>query len=562
MNPAEVARTAEPTSVGIYEISPSEVETYAVIGEGTFGTVCRGRCRSKDVAVKILHEQSPDPKVLSAFRQELEIVSKIFHPNIVLFMGACTEPGNMMIITELMPHGNLESILQSGAPLKLYTRLKMAKDAALGITWLHGSNPQIIHRDLKTSNLLVDENYRVKICDFGLSQLKKEGELLLDGKEGAKGSPLWMPPEVLFGQEFNEKADVYSFGIVLWELLTGQLPYQQYDTLDDFRNAVCYQGARPQIPDDTDDAFRRLIECCWQQEWELRPAFPEIVTALDYLLIDCAISDDIGRQLWRERFLTEESVSWTQFLMSFFDVLDYCGNKDYQLLPEQPSLEQFRAAGQYQLQEWANRSTLHEHFVLEEIKRRQDAQQPPSEADFKLFCLKILLVDDNQADELVTIETFGNILAWFGPFVDHFSKKVVLLDNIYGIVAQPWFHGDINQVEANCRLTDRELGTFLIRFSSIPGYFTISFVVPTGIVHHRITHFLGEGFAIGNYGVFPSLTHLLNGVAGVFGLTNPCPGSKFYTILFGEDQAMPSGYIIGNERVIGFPYYQRPRPSS
>lgn len=291
-------------------------------------------------------------------------------------------------------------------------------------------------------------------------------------------------------------------------------------------------------------------------------------------------------------------MSWTQFLMSFFDVLDYCGNKDYQLLPDQPSLEQFRAAGQYQLQEWANRSTVHEHFVLEEIKRRQDAQQPPSEADFKLFCLKILLVDDqdNQNDEILTMVTFGNILAWFGPFVDPFSKKVVLLDNIYGIVAQPyvilffhkylfhctfyckadlnshlsnifcflfrWFHGDIDQVEANCRLTDRELGTFLIRFSSIPGYYTISFVVHSGIAHHRITNLLGEGFAIGQYGVFPSLTHLLNGVAGVFGLTNPCPGSKFYTILFGDDQAMPSGYILGNEKVPGFPYYQRPRPSS
>jgi serine/threonine protein kinase len=74
---------------------------------------------------------------------------------------------------------------------------------------LHGSNPQFIHRDFKTSNLLVGENNRIKICDFGLSQIKRQGENLLDGKDGAKGTPLWMAPEVLAGREFNEKADVY-----------------------------------------------------------------------------------------------------------------------------------------------------------------------------------------------------------------------------------------------------------------------------------------------------------------------------------------------------------------
>ena len=81
---------------------------------------------------------------------------------------------------------------------------------------LHGSNPQCIHRDLKTSNLLVDENNRIKLCDFGLSQIKQRGEKLLDPKDGAKGTPLWMAPEVLAGKEFSEKADVYRCGLSLY----------------------------------------------------------------------------------------------------------------------------------------------------------------------------------------------------------------------------------------------------------------------------------------------------------------------------------------------------------
>ena len=152
--------------LGPPEINSTEIETLSILGDGSFGTVRRGRCRAKDVAVKVLHEQNLDDKALASFRKEVEIVrlvnfviyffiffffwlisfthfffvlfliSKIFHPNIVLFMGACTVPGSMMIVTELMPKGDLETILQdSSIHLSLLTRMKMAKDGALGMTW-------------------------------------------------------------------------------------------------------------------------------------------------------------------------------------------------------------------------------------------------------------------------------------------------------------------------------------------------------------------------------------------------------------------------------------------
>ena len=178
---------------------------------------------------------------------------------------------------------------------------------------------------MKTSNLLVDENNRIKICDFGLSQIKQRGEKLLDGVEGAKGTPLWMAPEVLEGKEFSEKADVYryllstcsgimiwylfcgvifcSFGIVLWEVLTREEPFGEFETFEQLRDAICFRHVRPHIPENTHPSLRRLIECCWRPNPEERPSFPDIVTALDYIIIDCAIHDEIGRRLWKERFL-------------------------------------------------------------------------------------------------------------------------------------------------------------------------------------------------------------------------------------------------------------------
>lgn len=106
-----------------------------MLGDGSFGTVYQGRARAKDVAVKMLHKQDLDTKTLNAFRKEVEILSQIYHPNIVLFMGACTIPGSMCIVTELLGR-DMESLLQDkNMILPLYLRMKMAKDAALGMAW-------------------------------------------------------------------------------------------------------------------------------------------------------------------------------------------------------------------------------------------------------------------------------------------------------------------------------------------------------------------------------------------------------------------------------------------
>jgi serine/threonine protein kinase len=175
-------------------------------------------------------------------------MSKIYHPNTVLFLGACTSvPGKYMIVTELLTRTVEAIVFERPCSLSLLARLRLAKDAALGMLWLHSSKPVIIHRDLKLSNLLVDEHLCVKIGDFGLSQLKPFGEqyFLQDTPSaGVQGTPLWMAPEVMRNEPFNEKADVYSFGIILWQLLTTTEPFTEFEFLDDFVRAVAVQHVR------------------------------------------------------------------------------------------------------------------------------------------------------------------------------------------------------------------------------------------------------------------------------------------------------------------------------
>lgn len=157
-----------------FEINPSEIDIHHILGDGSFGSVYKGRCRQKDVAVKILHKQELDQDELQSFKHEVEILSCLRHPNICLFMGYTLVPGKLMIVSEFIDT-DLESISENqSVKLSIFTKLMMAKNIALGINWLHANN--IIHRDLKPSNILVDSNFRVKISDFGLSQVVKKGD--------------------------------------------------------------------------------------------------------------------------------------------------------------------------------------------------------------------------------------------------------------------------------------------------------------------------------------------------------------------------------------------------
>ncbi|XP_050380166.1 serine/threonine-protein kinase EDR1 [Argentina anserina] len=247
------------------------------IGLGSYGEVYHADWNGTEVAVKKFLDQDFSGAALAEFKREVRIMRRLRHPNVVLFMGAITRSPNLSIITEFLPRGSLYRIIhRPHCQIEERRRLKMALDVARGMNCLHSSNPTIVHRDLKSPNLLVDKNWNVKVGDFGLSRLKHN--TFLSSKSTA-GTPEWMAPEVLRNENSNEKCDVYSFGVILWELATLKLPWSGMNPMQ-VVGAVGFQNRRLDIPKEVDPPVARIIWQCWQTEPNLRPSFSELTVAL------------------------------------------------------------------------------------------------------------------------------------------------------------------------------------------------------------------------------------------------------------------------------------------
>ncbi|XP_042517650.1 serine/threonine-protein kinase EDR1-like [Macadamia integrifolia] len=247
------------------------------IGLGSYGEVYHADWNGTEVAVKKFLDQDFLGDALAEFKSEVRIMSRLRHPNVVLFMGAVTRPPNLSIVTEFLPRGSLYRILhRPNCQIDEKRRIKMALDVARGMNCLHNSTPTIVHRDLKSPNLLVDKNWNVKVCDFGLSRLKHN--TFLSSKSTA-GTPEWMAPEVLRNEPSNEKCDVYSFGVILWELATLRMPWSGMNQMQ-VVGAVGFQNRRLDIPKEVDPVVARIIWECWQTDPNLRPSFAQLTTSL------------------------------------------------------------------------------------------------------------------------------------------------------------------------------------------------------------------------------------------------------------------------------------------
>ncbi|KAG8372740.1 hypothetical protein BUALT_Bualt12G0098200 [Buddleja alternifolia] len=273
---------------GLQIIKNADLEDLQELGSGTFGTVYHGKWRGTDVAIKRIKKScfagrsSEQERLNKDFWREAKILSRLHHPNVVAFYGVVPDGpgGTFATVTEYMANGSLRRVLlKKDRALDRRKKVIIALDAAFGMEYLHLKN--IVHFDLKCDNLLVNlgdpQRPVCKVGDFGLSRIKQN--TLVSG--GVRGTLPWMAPELLSGgsNRVSEKVDVFSFGVAMWELLTGEEPYANMHC-GAIIGGIVNNTLRPPIPERCDPEWRKMMEECWSHDPGARPSFTEITNRL------------------------------------------------------------------------------------------------------------------------------------------------------------------------------------------------------------------------------------------------------------------------------------------
>ena len=273
---------------GEWELTEKQLVFNEKIASGAFGLLYRGSYCGQEVAIKVLksnaQEGSTGNETIREFAQELNILRRVHHKHIIQLIGALTKQRTMCLVTEFMHGGNMLQFVQEHA-LKLHEIIRYALGVAMGLDYLHKIN--IIHRDIKTANLLLDENNVVKIADFGVARIQPSDGSTMTAETGTYR---WMAPEVIAHQFYNEKADVYSFGVMVWELMSGgEVPYPGYTPLQ-AAVGVVQRGLRPTISSTCNPVVAQVMQHCWAANPTERPSFEQIIGLLKN--VDCPRESD------------------------------------------------------------------------------------------------------------------------------------------------------------------------------------------------------------------------------------------------------------------------------
>ncbi|KAK2531508.1 hypothetical protein Q9233_005760 [Columba guinea] len=368
------------------EIDFQHLELQEIIGVGGFGKVYRATWRGQEVAVKAAR-QDPDEDITAtaeSVRQEAKLFSMLRHPNIIALHGVCLREPNLCLVMEFARGGSLNRALaaaaapgagaaRGGRRIPPHILVNWAVQIARGMLYLHDEAiVPILHRDLKSSNILLLEkmehddisNKTLKITDFGLAR-----EWHRTTKMSAAGTYAWMAPEVIKSSMFSKGSDIWSYGVLLWELLTGEVPYRGIDGL-----AVAYGVAVNKltlpIPSTCPEPFAKLMKECWEQDPHIRPSFALILEQLT------AIEGAVMTEMPQESFHSMQD-DWKLEIQQIFNELR---TKEKELRSREEELT--RAALQQKSQE--------------ELLKRREQQLAEREIDVLERELNIMIFQLNQ----------------------------------------------------------------------------------------------------------------------------------------------------------------------
>ncbi|KAL6563288.1 hypothetical protein OROHE_005875 [Orobanche hederae] len=255
---------------------------------GAHSQIYHGIYNEEAVAVKMIREEEEEEeeeeegalavRLEKQYNTEISLLSRLHHTNVIKLVGSCRQSRVYCVVTEYLDEGSLRGYMdkQGRKSLRFDKLISMALDIARGMEYIHSKG--IIHGDLKPDNILIGRDFGLKISDFGVAC--EEGSNDPSTNERV-GTYRWMAPEVVKSKPYGRKIDVYSFGLVLWELVAGgRTPFQGLNPIQ-AAIAVAHRNLRPTIPKECPDAMRALIEKCWALQPDRRPEFRQIVKVLE-----------------------------------------------------------------------------------------------------------------------------------------------------------------------------------------------------------------------------------------------------------------------------------------
>lgn len=476
-----------------WDLSVEDVKLERKLGEGAFGEVWLGRLHGKAVACKKIRAmQGMSPEILKAFEEELDVMSRLRHPNILLFMGASLKPQQMMLVTEFMSRGSLAQVLHNPQEtISFPMKMRFARDISAGMAWLHAQKPPIVHRDLKPENCLVNHNWTVCVSDFGIAQVKALAttQNSMNASKQGFGSPFYMAPELLLDKDWDRSVDVYAFGITLWEIMARRTPFEDCESFQDLVDTVAIDNQRPPRVQGTPDALWQVMQGCWAADFRQRPTFTDLLNGctFDILMINHLAPEPTSNTFWRHCFLQRtpnDVVPFNELMLAF--------------------------GGCFQVN-----------------------PLPPPE-DVRVQCLRALVASDN--GQQVTLEDFGRSMRFFAPFGPQALLKMK------DTLSAGWFHGPVTKQQAESTLVrNKKAGSYLIRYGDAnvgedEMTLVLSILQEGGHTQHMPIALLpeGKGYVLSNQ-QYATLDELLMKSRRPLALSVPCIGSKFDSIQFPDE---------------------------